>query len=977
MQPIPSIWQFLLPALFLPAFAFAQYPVTGTITDPDGEPLVGVTVMVVGTTTGTVTDFDGTFSIDIAEDPSELRLSYLGFASQVVEVSRGIAPLEIVLEEDVANLEQVVVTGLASTIKRANLANAVSVVSGEELTGVTTQQTVDGALYGKLTGVNITQTSGAPGGGYAVRLRGVSSLSGNNQPLFIVDGVYISNVELPNGSRNASGANGENEESSSNRIADINPDDIESIEVLKGASAAAIYGTRANAGVVIITTKKGVSGETRVTFNQDLGFNTIIRKVGRRSFTAEQVEAEFGGDDPDEIAAGRAERALYEAAVARGELFDYEDILYGEKGFITDSRLRVSGGNERTNFFVSSGWRDEAGIIKNTGYERFSARLNLSHRVTDRLRIQSNTYYVRSQANRSFSGNENEGGLSYGYTLAYTRDWINLFPDEEGNYPDNPNFAGNPLQTRDQTRNEENVDRVLEGININYNVLQTGNHSLNLIFNGGLDFILSKTFVYVPETFQSQRNRQNGFLAEGKNDLFNYNYSAIAVHDYYTEGGINFTTQAGFTYLNQSADQLLSQTTQLIPLQTNLTRGGAQEVNQFLLNVEEFGYVLQEEVNVNDRIIATAGVRFDKSSLNGDPNKLYGFPRASVALNLHEFDFWNPASPIEQIKLRAAYGQTGNSASFGRLFTTFTNNSIGGRAGFTVDGQQGNNALEPETSSEIEFGTDLGFLDNKVNVTATYYIRDVKDLLYDRAVPTSTGFSNEIRNDLDLRNRGFEFQLGLLPVNTANFSYRTSLNFWLNRSEITRLGVEDGSEGEDIPSFVPSGVAFGLGLGTFYINEGSPITGLWENVNGVPTQTGNTEPDFQLGWSNNLTLFRDLDVNFLFHWREGSELLNLTRLLTDDGRSTPREFDSLNGYIEDGSYFRLREAGITYRIPLESSRFRGIRVGVSGRNIFTITDYSSYDPETSVKGGSGLSTNIEVAPFPSAKQFYLHLGFDF
>ncbi len=953
--------------LVVPYTLFGQYPVSGTITELGGEPLVGVSVLVVGTTTGTVTDFDGTFNLDVPGDPARLRLSYTGFTTQTVEVTRGIAPLKIVLEDDVANLEQVVVTGLASTIKRSNLANAVSVVSGEELTGVTSQQTVDGALYGKLTGVNITQTTGAPGGGYALRLRGVSSLSGNNQPLFIVDGVYISNIEIPNGSRNASGANSENEEGASNRIADINPDDIESIEVLKGASAAAIYGTRANAGVVIITTKKGVSGDTRVSFSQDLGFNTIIRKVGRRSYTAAQIEEEYGTDA----------RAEFEAAQSRGEIFDYEDIIYGEKGFITDSRLRVSGGNERTNFFVSTSWRDEDGIIKNTGYERFTARLNLSHKISDRLRIQSNTNYIRSQGSRSFSGNENEGGLSYGYTLAFTRDYVNLFPDADGNYPDNPNFSGNPLQTRDQTRNEENVDRVLEGINVNLNLLQTGSQSLNLVFNGGLDFFLSKTFVYVPENFQSQRGRQNGFVAEGKNDLFNYNYSAIAVHDFYTETGINFTTQAGITYLNQSADQLLATTTQLIPLQTNLTRGAAQEITQSLLNVEEFGYLVQEEVNINDRIIGTAGIRFDKSSLNGDPNKFFAFPRASVALNVHEFDFWRPGSFLNQVKLRAAYGQTGNSASFGRLFTSLTNTSIGGRAGFSVNGRQGNSELEPETSSEIEFGTDIGLFDNKVNITATYYIRDVSDLLYDRTLPTSSGFTNEIRNDLDLRNQGFEFQLGLNPVSTPDFNYRTSLNFWLNRSEVTRLGIKDDSEGEDIPSFVPPGAGFGLGLGTFYIDEGSPITGLWTSGPDGPERVGNTEPKFQFGWNNNLTLFQNLDINFLFHWRQGSELLNLSRLLTDLGGTTPREFENLETFIEDGSYFRLREAGIMYRFPLQSEYIKGIRVGVSGRNIFTLTDYSSYDPETSVNGGSGLSTNLEVAPFPSSKQFYLQIGLDF
>ncbi|MEM9260618.1 MAG: TonB-dependent receptor plug domain-containing protein, partial [Bacteroidota bacterium] len=309
-------------ALITQAGLLAQYTVSGTITDTEDVPLIGVSIQVVGTTSGTVSDIDGQFTVNVPEGKTQLRLSYTGFSTQVIDVSPSTGNLSLTMEEDVANLDEIVVTGLASTVKRSNLANAVSTVSAEELTGATSQQTVDGALYGKLTGVNITQTTGAPGGGYAVRLRGVSSLSGNNQPLIIVDGVYISNVEIPSGSRNASGANSGTEEGASNRLADINPDDIESMEVLKGASAAAIYGTRANAGVIIITTKQGSSGRTDVSFSQDLGFNTIIKKVGRRQYTAQQVE--------DEISA--AERANFEAAQARGEIFDYEDEIYGEQG---------------------------------------------------------------------------------------------------------------------------------------------------------------------------------------------------------------------------------------------------------------------------------------------------------------------------------------------------------------------------------------------------------------------------------------------------------------------------------------------------------------------------------------------------------------------------------------------------------------------------------------------------------------------
>ena len=962
---LPRAGLLLIFALFSSAALLAQFSVNGTVKDPTGEALIGVSVLVAGTTTGAITDIDGQFTVSVPANRTKLVLSYTGFATQTVTVSPTATQVNIVMEEDIANLSEVVVTGLASNVKRSNLANAVATVSGEQLTGATSQQTVDGALYGKLTGVNITQTSGAPGGGYAIRLRGVSSLSGNNQPLIIVDGIYISNVEIPNGSSNASGANDGSEEGSSNRLADINPDDIESMEVLKGASAAAIYGTRANAGVIIITTKQGKGGKTKVSLSQDIGFNTIIRKVGRRQFTAAQVEEEFNA----------AERAKYEAAVAAGELFDYEDVIYGEEGFITDTRLRVSGGNDKTSFFVSGSYRDEAGIIKGTGYERLTTRLNVTHRINDKLKLVSNTNYIKSTADRGFSGNENEGGLSYGYTLAFTRDWNNLFPDENGVYPANPTFAGNPLQTRDETRNSEDINRVLQGVALTYNVFQSSNQSLRLALNGGLDFLLNTTSVFVPETFQSQVDRQNGFLGEGRNSVFNYNYNAIGVYDYYTDSGINFTTQAGVSYLNFDNDFIYNQTTQLIPGQQNLTQGGAQSTNQRLSQVEEFGIIAQEEVNFNDRVVATVGIRLDKSSLNGDPNKYFAFPRASMAVNITNFDFWQDDF-FTQLKPRIAYGQTGNSASFGRLYTNFNTVNVGGQAGISINGSQGEENLEPETSSELEFGVDLGMAQNKVNLGVTYYIRNVKNLLYDFAIPSSTGFGTEIRNDLDLQNRGLEIQLGLNPVRTENFDYQTGINFWFNRSEITRLGVEDGSDGEDIPSFVPPGVAFGLGLGSFYINEGSPITGLWNNGENGPEQNGDTEPDFQLGWSNNLS-FGNFTASALFHWRQGSDILNLTRLLTDIGGTTPRADDSIEGFIEDGSYFRLREASLYYNIPITSDYFEGVKVGVSGRNIFTFTDYSSYDPEVSAKGGSGLSTNIEVTPFPSSRQFYFHLGVNF
>lgn len=296
-----------------------------------------------------------------------------------------------------------------------------------------------------------------------------------------------------------------------------------------------------------------------------------------------------------------------------------------------------------------------------------------------------------------------------------------------------------------------------------------------------------------------------------------------------------------------------------------------------------------------------------------------------------------------------------------------------------IRSQQGNPDLIPETSSELEFGTDLSLFGNKLGIELTYYIRRVKDLLYNRSLPSSSGFTNEIRNDLDLENTGLELGLTINPVRTSSFDWVTNVNFWFNNSEITLLGTPgNGTDANDIPSFVPPGVAFGLGLGSFYINEGTPITALWgRDANGNPTITGDTEPDFQLGWYNQFKIGKRVDFNFLTHWKQGGDVLNLSRLLTDIGGVTPENLSDLEGFIEDASYFRLREVGLYYTLPFESDYIQNIRFGISGRNLITLTDYSSYDPETSTKGGTGLSTGIEVTPFPSSRQAYFHINFNF
>lgn len=966
---------------FMPIVILAQGTIAGKITDENSVPIPGVSVVVKGTTIGTTSDFDGNYEITVDDFPATLLFSSLGYSSKDQEVT-GASSLNVVLSESVTGLDEVVVTGLASSVKRENLANAVATVSAEELVGTTGQSTVDGALYGKVPGLNITSSSGAPGGGFALRLRGISSINGNNQPLIIVDGVYYNNVEIPSGLRFASGANRGNEENSGNRLADLDPNDIQNIEILKGSSAAAIYGQRGGAGVILITTKRGQAGKTKISFSQDVGTNTLANPLGMRPWTAESVESTFNA----------AERAKYEATIAeRGSLYDYEDIIYGETGFITDTRLNATGGNEKTRFYIGGGYRDEEGIIKNTGFDRLTLRANIEHKISDVFDFISSTNFTRSNSSRSFTGNENEGGLSYGYTLAFTRPWNNQFPDENGNYPNNPNYSGNPIFVRDNALNTDSNNRVVQGMTLNTKILTTERNRLKLVLSGGLDYLANETYVYVPETHQAQIGNQGGFIAQGKNNFAQFNGQAIMLwnHDA-LDGDLGLTTQAGITYLSQESNLVNSRGALLAAGQTNVDNSVNQEIDQFLSNEEDFGYFGQVEANYKDQFIATVGYRLDKSSRNGDPNKFYGFPKASLAVNVANLDFWN-VEAISQLKFRTAYGETGSPANFGATFTSLEASNIGGAIGQSVVGSKGDPDVEPETSAEFEIGFDLGLFDNTLAFEATYYNKAVNDLILTRALPSSSGFTEETTNLGDLVNKGIELALRADVVDNENFKWNTGLNWFRNRSEITRL---------EVPAFPQPGAGFGLGLGTIFIQEGKPVNQFATNLDldgdGVtePTQIGVAEPDYQMGWNNNITLFKQWDISFIFQMKVGGDNLNLSKFLTDLGGVTPdletpegqaRLAIPANGqrFLEPAGYLRLREAAIYYRLPtnIVSNVFgetvEAVKFGVSGRNLFLVTDYSSYDPEVSVNGSGGLSTGIEVTPFPSSRQVYFHLNVNF
>ncbi len=986
MKYIKNILLCALTVFFIGQNAIAQeMNVSGKVTDASsGEGIAGVNVVVKGTSTGTITDIDGNYTISVSSG-AILQYSFIGYLTEELEVTS--STMNISLSEDVTSLEEVVVSGLATSVKRSNLANSVASIGADKITGITNQSNMDGALYGKFKGADIKSNSGAPGGGISMRLRGVTSIFGDQQPLFIIDGVYVDNSSVSMGNNIVSQAAGggnpsTNQDDASNRIADIDPEDISNIEILKGASAAAIYGSRAAGGVVIITTKRGKTGGTQVSFSQTVGIRRPTQLLGTRDWDEGEV-LRIGGVN--------AMNEYY-----RGNGTDYEAELFDHNVVSSTSRVSVSGGKSNTDYFLGLTNKNEPGLVDNTGYEKQSFRFNIGQKFNDWLDIYVTNNYINSQADRGFFNNGN-ANRTVGYALAFTYPWEDLFPTD-GAFPQG-GAGSNVLETVAITTNRENVERYIGGATMNVKLISKTNNQLKLVLQAGVDqYTLRTTSIFPQELsyFRSPTSLQ-GVSISGTTVNKNYNLSANLVHSLYLDNGLSFTTQLGNFIQDFDRNTVITTATGLNGSQTNLGQSTNVGTQQIIRPQQDKGFFLQEEVNFNDKIIGTLGIRGDKSTNNGDADQFFYYPKASLAVNLHEFSFWN-VPILTNVKPRIAYGESGRFANFNDRFTTVNAQLIGGNSGLSPSNLQGNDEVGPERQKELEYGVDFGFMDGRFGLDVTFYTKTMEDVLLQLDVPTSSGFTARVDNAAELENKGIEIGLNAAIIQKRDISWSTTLNWWRNRSEVTRL---------DVPAFNEGG--FAASLGTLRIEEGksaTQIVGTYipADCNGCDPDGdgfavyGDAEPDFQLSWYNQIS-YKNFDLNFLWHWKQGGDAINLTTLLYDlagttwdyddtgldpEGQLTNGQYRASQAFanpdpvIEDAGYIRLREIGLYYTLPRNIiPQLSQVKVGVSARNLINIFDYNSYDPEASNFGNNVLANNVEVTPYPASQFINFHLNVNF
>ncbi|NNK54773.1 MAG: SusC/RagA family TonB-linked outer membrane protein [Flavobacteriaceae bacterium] len=983
---------FLFFLFVLPSMMLAQTTITGSVNDENGNALPFVNVIEKGTSNGTTTDIDGNFSIDVSSTPATLVFSSLGL--ETIEQNVTGSPVNITMAESAQALGEVIVTGLATSTKRENAANAVSSINAAELAGIANQSGLDGALYGKFNGAEIKANSGAPGGGISMRLRGVTSIFGDQQPLFIVDGVYVDNSTIGLGNNVVSAAAGggnpsTNQDDASNRIADLDPEDIENVEILKGASAAAIYGSRAAGGVVIITTKRGKKGDAKVSFSQVVGLRSPTQLLGLRDWDQSEIEA-FGGPSNFDLRNLRD----YEA-----ELFDHTRVSY-------TTRFTTSGGADKTDYFFGATHKNEPGLVENTGYVKSSIRLNIGQRFNDWLDLYVTSNYINSKSDRGFFNNGN-ANRTVGYALAFTYPWENLSPTD-GVYPQG-GAGSNVLETVALTTNREEINRFIGSATSNLKIIDGDQNRLKLVLQGGFDqYTLRSTSIFPRElSYFRDPSSLGGVAISGSTVNTNFNLSAFLVHNLDLNNGLSFTTQFGNFLQDFHRNTVLTVSTGLNGSQTNLGQASNVGTQQTIIPQKDTGFFAQTEINWDDKIIATGGVRGDKSTNNGDVNKTYYYPKGNLAINIHKFDVFGDDSFLTSLKPRVAYGESGRFSAFADRFSLMNAQFIdgigGGGSGLSVANLRGNPDVGPERQSELEYGLDLGLFDGRIIFEGSVYNKKIDDLLLRTDVPTSSGFTGAVRNAGELENRGIELNLNAAIIDTEDLQWTANIKWWKNESEITRL---------DVPSFTEGG--FAASLGTFLIQEGKPATQIVGTYNPADFTAaeiaerdpegdgffvyGDAEPDYQMSWFNSLS-YKGFDLTWIWHWKEGGDAINLTTLLYDLAGTTwdyddfgldpsgqlangpyraGQAFVNPDPVIEDAGYIRLREIALYYNFPDKWFDFLdSVKVGLSGRNLINIFDYNSYDPESSNFGNNVLANNVEVTPYPASKFVNFHLNVNF
>ncbi|GAC1651368.1 MAG: TonB-dependent receptor [Gemmatimonadaceae bacterium] len=969
--------------------AEAQRRVTGVVTGPGGEPLGSAGVNVQGTTIGTYTSDDGRFSLNSVPAGSQVVVvRRIGYRRTTAVLPATQDAVNVQLQRDVLELEKQVITSSSGTgVSSINAANAVSVVTGSQLTEVASP-TIENALQGKISGAVVTTNSGAPGGGAQVQLRGVTSINSSSSPLYVVDGVVVSNQQIGTGLNSVTNAGGgitNSQDQPVNRIADLNPDDVESIEVLKGASSGAIYGSKASNGVIVITTKRGQTGAPQFAVAQRVGQFSISRKLGSRCFGSQaEAEAWFGGTLPSPFS-----RTCH----------DYEQEYYSGNPLSYETDVSVRGGSAGTTYYLGGLAKRDNAIGRNSYYQKQSITANLSQLLFSRLTLRANNEFIHSLTDRGIHGNDNSPIVVPVDIFSNTPSFFDLRGKINGQYQPNPYLGEltNPFQDADLIKNPEDVYRYIGSVSGTLSAYTSTQQTLDFTVIGGLDtYQFNSRLTVPPEVFFATFNGLPGTIVTNRSNSISANLNVSAQHKLITDP-FTGTTTLGIRQGRRENDLIYNQGRNVPSGTTNIQNAVVQSLTESNQLVKDFAYYAKEELlTLNERMLLTVAANAERSSVNGDDKKFYTYPQASASYRVPILPFG-----ADEFKLRVAYGKAGNQPSYGVKYTALVYSVSDASPALVNSTTLGNAGIKPETSTETEGGFDLSFIGGRLGTNFTVYRKKITDLILAANVAPTTGYRARWINGGEFRNTGTEIDLNAVPVQTPGFSWLSRASFAKNSSRVVRL---------DVPC-ANAGAFFSVRYGAAYLCQGYSTTAVqvyngYDStfVNGVyrsrrrHSSIYDSAPKYTLGWSNEFKAgpFR---LYGLLDYRNGGKVANLTNnyfdgpgadnkygLAADTALNRVRLRDFRRGYgvyLEDATFLKLRELSLSYTIPKSySQRFfgntaEGVRAEISGRNLKSWQKYTGYDPEVSNFSNQNIGRFQDVTPYPPSRSVFFSLSANF
>ena len=899
--------------LFSSLVLFGQGGISGVVLDENGGPLPGANVVIENTSTGVSTDFDGNFTIN-ANSGQVLVISYIGYTSEYITVGNQDS-ITVSLQLD-NELEEVVVTALGFAAVRDQQGSTSSVIATDDVIR-SAEPTVVNALSGKASGVRITRSNGDPGAGSTIRIRGANTIDGSIQPLIIVDGVPMDNTTSYAGGNNITGSNGGVTQGS--RLNDINPNDIESVQVLKGASAGALYGSKAANGVVVITTKKGSRGEAKITFKSSYSFDEISERIEMQDTWGQGRSGVFGtnraeswGDwipgrsgSMDTYKSGAfftAENGtVYKAIDDKNSTQTYVDENFDSvfgTGHALQNDLTISGGGDNSTYFFSLGHLDQDGMIKNATYERTNARLNYEAKLNDKITLSSKMAYTFTKSNR-IQQSSNVSGLMLGllrtppdfdgrdYKGTYTSSGGTEYVNRGRSYrkpigqSSNQSYT-NPLWTVNEQTSLTKVNR----ITVTPQLTIKPTNWFSIITRGNVDVADDKRTYFFPVGDAS--SRANGQFQEDVLDIRNSSLDIIGKANFDLADNINLTATAGWSYNDRKYNRisgnitgfLVNSSKQTTALNTSSEASSFDNYRSFRRSNRGYG-VLNLDV-ANELFLNVSGALESASTIDGS----FFYPAADVAWVVTESAIQSDA--ISFAKLRGSWGQVGVQPSAHKFetlaeggfgYSTYSDpldsNLFGG--GFRLDNNLGNPNLEPEIKTEWEIGADLRFLDDRMSLSFTYYDNIIEGILLDVTLSPSSGYATQYGNYGEMTNIGMEIDWGYDIIDEADFGLSTAINWSRNDNEVTDLyGTEtiNLSPGASVSSRAIVGYPLGTLYGTG--SKTNPDGSLDLNSNGFPQITsspivlGDPNPDWRAGVSMNMR-YKKWRLNAVLEHSHGGE----------------------------------------------------------------------------------------------------------